>query len=72
MAWSLAELLAAEGRTKEAIAVLERHTPANSAILAWHLIDLGRVEDAVALLQQHDVTPVEPLWAGAPGDEPPF
>ncbi|MGW0701117.1 hypothetical protein ACWD0A_17745 [Streptomyces sp. NPDC002867] len=69
---SIAELVADAGRTEEAVAVLEQHTPADSSILAWHLIDLGRVKDAMALLQQREATPAEPLWTGAPDDEPPF
>ncbi|MFE7393354.1 hypothetical protein [Streptomyces sp. NPDC057582] len=32
--------------------------------------DLGRVKDAVTLLQQR--MPVEPLWTGTLADEPPF
>jgi thioredoxin-like negative regulator of GroEL len=51
-AWSIAELLADAGRTEEAVAVLAQHTPANSSVLAGHLIDLGRVKDAVTLLQR--------------------
>ncbi|MFG1805717.1 tetratricopeptide repeat protein [Streptomyces sp. NPDC049040] len=46
----IAGLLAEAGRTGEAVAYLERHAPDSSA-LAWHLIGLGRVEEAVAILQ---------------------
>ncbi|MFI9383091.1 tetratricopeptide repeat protein [Kutzneria sp. NPDC052558] len=51
-AGAIAELLAATGRTEEAVAVLEAHAPIDSSVLAWHLIDLGRIEEAVAVLQQ--------------------
>ncbi|MFG3383528.1 tetratricopeptide repeat protein [Streptomyces sp. NPDC047999] len=47
----IAELLAGAGRIEEAVVVLEQHASANSNDLAGHLIDLGRVNDAVALLQ---------------------
>ncbi|SEH00954.1 hypothetical protein SAMN05444920_118143 [Nonomuraea solani] len=71
-AWCVAELLADAGRTEEAVVVLERHQPANSTLLAGHLIDLGRVKDAVALLQRHEPKPAIPLWSDPPTDEPPF
>jgi tetratricopeptide (TPR) repeat protein len=48
----IAELLAGAGRTEEAVSVLELHAPSNSHVLAGYLIDLGRVEDALAALQQ--------------------
>ncbi|MFF2566754.1 hypothetical protein [Streptomyces sp. NPDC058084] len=50
-AWAISDLLAETGRTEEAVAALEPHAPANIGPLAGHLIDLGRVKDAVALLQ---------------------
>ncbi|MFB9388351.1 tetratricopeptide repeat protein [Streptomyces coeruleoprunus] len=68
---SIGALLADVGRTEEAVAVLEQHTPANSTVLAGHLIELGRVKDAVALLQERQARPVEPIWSGT-FDEPPF
>ncbi|MFE3142171.1 hypothetical protein [Streptomyces scopuliridis] len=68
----IAELLAGAGRTKEAVAVLEQHAPANSHDLAGHLIDLGRVKDAVVLLQQRDSEPVPPVWTGSLFNDPPF
>ncbi|MFJ4552057.1 tetratricopeptide repeat protein [Streptomyces sp. NPDC088817] len=51
-AWTISDLLAGVGRTEEAVTVLEPYTPANSQELARHLIDLGRVEDAISLLQR--------------------
>ncbi|MFG2628725.1 tetratricopeptide repeat protein [Streptomyces sp. NPDC048473] len=68
----IAELLAGAGRTEEAVAVLEQHAPANSNDLAGHLIDLGRVDDAVVLLQQRDSEPVSPVWTGSLFNDPPF
>ncbi|MGO1051434.1 tetratricopeptide repeat protein [Crossiella sp. CA198] len=53
-AWTISDLLAEAGRTEEAVAVLAAHAPANSEVLAGHLIDLGRIKDAVAVLQQHE------------------
>ncbi len=55
----LAELLAGAGRTEEAVAVLLAHFPANSHDLAGYLMDLGRIDEAVALL--HKDTPVQ-VW----------
>ncbi|MFE9816700.1 tetratricopeptide repeat protein [Streptomyces sp. NPDC005773] len=68
----IAELLADAGRTGEAVAVLAQHAPANSRELAGHLIDLGRVNDAVLLLQQRDSEPVSPVWTGSLFNDPPF
>ncbi|MFJ7591186.1 hypothetical protein ACIQZO_28185 [Streptomyces sp. NPDC097617] len=45
----IAGLLAGDGRTEEAVAVLLPHAPANGCELAGYLIDLGRVEEAVAV-----------------------
>jgi len=60
-AWTVSDLLAAGGRTEEAVAVLQPHASANSGPLAGHLIDLGRVKDAVALLRQGRPEPVVPV-----------
>lgn len=68
----IAELLAGVGRTEEAGAVLEQHASANSNELAGHLIDLGRVNDGVLLLQQRDSEPVSPVWTGSLLNDPPF
>ncbi|MFD7516722.1 hypothetical protein ACFV85_18190 [Streptomyces niveus] len=68
----IAELLAGAGRTEEAVAVLEQHAPANSNELAGYLIDLGRANDAVALLQQRDSELVSPVWTGSLINDPPF
>ncbi|HTI28370.1 MAG TPA: hypothetical protein VL652_45745, partial [Kutzneria sp.] len=48
----VSELLGEAGRTEEAVAVLEPHVSTNSSLLAWHLIDLGRIKEAVAVLQE--------------------
>ncbi|WP_405786839.1 hypothetical protein OG753_01950 [Streptomyces sp. NBC_00029] len=60
----IADLLAATGRTAEAVAILEQHAPYHHTALAGHLIELGRVEDAVALLQQREAEPFVPIWSG--------
>ncbi|MFD8693657.1 hypothetical protein [Kitasatospora purpeofusca] len=58
------------GRTEEAVALLDRHLPANRSDLAGYLVDLGRIHDAVALLQ-HDHRPS--AWSSAPwSSEPQF
>ncbi|MET9805496.1 MULTISPECIES: tetratricopeptide repeat protein [Streptomyces] len=68
----VATMLANAGRTEDAVTVLERYAPANSTTLAGYLIDLGRVMDALALLQHtHPPPPAVPptrQWL----DEPPF
>ncbi|MER5553201.1 hypothetical protein ABT001_16245 [Streptomyces sp. NPDC002793] len=67
----IAELLAGAGRTEEAVAVLEQHASANRHDLADYLIDLDRVEDALAVLQR--CTPRPPRPADGPWhDDPPF
>ncbi|MDQ1010309.1 putative negative regulator of RcsB-dependent stress response [Streptomyces sp. V4I23] len=71
-AWTISDLLAETGRIEEAVAVLEPHAPANSSLLAGHLIDLGRIKDAVALLQQRKNEPVTPVSTGLFSTEPPF
>ncbi|GAB3839440.1 hypothetical protein ACFPIJ_34880 [Dactylosporangium cerinum] len=68
---TLADLLAEDGRTEEAVAVLEQQGPDLSADLAWHLIGAGRVPEAVALLQRPQPRFVAPP-ADGPIDEPPF
>ncbi|MEU2492532.1 hypothetical protein [Streptomyces sp. NPDC007883] len=70
-AWTISDLLAETSRTEEAVAVLEPHAPANCGSLEGHLIDLGRVKDAVALLQQRKSEPVAPVWTGTFSTEPP-
>lgn len=71
-AWTISDLLAEIGRAEEAVTVLEPHAPANGGPLAGYLIDLGRVKDAVALLQQRTSEPVAPVWTGTFCTEPPF
>ncbi|MGW7821934.1 tetratricopeptide repeat protein [Streptomyces puniciscabiei] len=71
-AWSVSDLLAEAGRTEEAVAVLEQHLPFNSSLLARHLIDLGRIKDAVGVLQEPRTKPAEPVWTGTFSPEPPF
>lgn len=71
-AWTIPDLLTETGRIEEAVTVLEPHATTNSGLLADHLIALGRVKDAVALLQQRRSEPVEPVWTGTFSTEPPF
>ncbi|MEU1618677.1 hypothetical protein ABZ479_15430 [Streptomyces sp. NPDC005722] len=67
----IAELLAGAGRTEEAVAVLEPHASTNRHDLAGYLIDLGRIEDALTVLQRRD--PPLPGPTGGPWyDDPPF
>ncbi|SDT83404.1 hypothetical protein SAMN05216371_8229 [Streptomyces sp. TLI_053] len=67
-AWGISEVLAGAGRTEEAVAVLERGAPANGTLLARHFIDLGRVQDAVQVLQRPPAPAQDPVY----GAEPPF
>lgn len=62
--WTVADLLAAAGRTEAAVAVLEPHAHASPSSLAGHLITLGRVKDAVALFQQREAEPPARVWTG--------
>ncbi|MGW2648744.1 tetratricopeptide repeat protein [Streptomyces sp. NPDC001393] len=71
-AWSVSDLLAEAGRTEEAVAVLEQHLPSNGSLLARCLIDLGRIKDAVRVLQEPRPKPAEPVWTGIFSTEPPF
>ncbi|MGW5664032.1 tetratricopeptide repeat protein [Streptomyces sp. NPDC003758] len=71
-AWSVSDLLAQAGRTEEAVAILEQHLPFNSSLLARRLIDLGRIKDAVRVLQEPRPEPAEPVWTGTFSTEPPF
>lgn len=71
-AWTISDLLAEAGRTEEAVAVLEAHAPANSSALASHLINLGRIKDAVTILQERKYEPAAPVPASAFSTEPPF
>ncbi|MFE3270837.1 hypothetical protein [Streptomyces sp. NPDC059215] len=67
----IAELLAGARRTEEAVAVLRRHPRADRSDLAGYLIDLGRIEEAVAVLHQATPRPLKhPIPAGS--DDPPF
>ncbi|MFE7532365.1 hypothetical protein ACFU7Y_42730 [Kitasatospora sp. NPDC057542] len=56
-AGDIATLLADAGRTGETVAVLEQHPSANRRALAGYLIDLGRIDDAVAVLPRRDPRP---------------
>ncbi|MFD8598170.1 tetratricopeptide repeat protein [Kitasatospora sp. NPDC059646] len=72
-AWSLSHLLAEAGRTEEAVAVLEQHPGDNDTVLADHLIALGRIEEAVHLLQARPSNAPDPDPSGGTySDEPPF
>ncbi|WP_037606862.1 tetratricopeptide repeat protein [Streptacidiphilus rugosus] len=48
---AVAELLKLAGRPEEAVTVLRQQLPATRVALAEHLVDLGRVREAVAVLQ---------------------
>ncbi|MEW2624586.1 hypothetical protein [Streptomyces sp. NPDC048106] len=71
-AWALSDVLAEAGRAEEAAAVLEQHPTSNGSLRAERLIDLGRIEDAVRILQQPRITPTTPAWDGAHSADPPF
>ncbi|MEU5811477.1 hypothetical protein [Streptomyces sp. NPDC047718] len=72
-AWSLSDLLAGAGRTEEAAAVLEQHPTSNTSLRAERLIDLGRIKEAVHILQQRPQTaPADDPWAAFYSTEPPF
>ncbi|MEV8455451.1 hypothetical protein AB0467_34510 [Streptomyces sp. NPDC052095] len=68
----IARLLAAAGRAEEAVTVLQQHNRRNSHDLAGYLVDLGRVEEALAILLHRSppppLVPTTHLWS----DEPPF
>lgn len=68
----IAELLARSGRTEEAVAALEQHASTNSHDLAGHLVDLGRVEEALAVLQRRTPRPPPERRGGPWHDDPPF
>jgi hypothetical protein len=51
-ATTIAEMLATTGRIDEAAAVLEQHPSHNSSALAWHLLDLGRAQDAISATRE--------------------
>ncbi|MFB7334432.1 hypothetical protein ACFC00_22710 [Streptomyces adustus] len=67
----IAALLAGAGRTEEAVEALRPHAPANSREPAGYLVDLGRVEEAVAVLHQVKSAPPQPSTV-AWSEEPPF
>ncbi|MFG2814680.1 tetratricopeptide repeat protein [Streptomyces sp. NPDC048410] len=71
-AWALSDVLTGAGRTEEAAALLEQHPTSNGSLRAARLIDLGRVEDAVRVLQQPRARPATPASDGACSTEPPF
>ncbi|MDX3098800.1 hypothetical protein PV417_30530 [Streptomyces sp. ME19-03-3] len=67
----IARLLAGAGRTEEAVTVLQQHDRRNSHDLAGYLIEVGRLQDALALLQRSN--PRMPELTGDPWhDAPPF
>ncbi|QNS08162.1 tetratricopeptide repeat protein [Streptomyces xanthii] len=67
----LAAVLAAAGRTEEAVVLLRPHASANSHDLAAYLIELGRVDEAVTVLHQDRTGP--PRRSSAVRSlEPPF
>ncbi|GAB3835249.1 tetratricopeptide repeat protein [Dactylosporangium cerinum] len=67
-----AALLANAGRTEEAVEMLAHHEPGHGYHLATYLLDLGRVADAVAVLQRYEPRPMTPPQADNVVDEPPF
>ncbi|MEU4156528.1 hypothetical protein [Actinoplanes sp. NPDC026670] len=67
---AIAELLSGDGRHEEALEILESHDLRSTT--AAHLIELGRISEAVTLLQRHEPRPTEQLWTGTPDDPPPF
>ncbi|MDF0374365.1 tetratricopeptide repeat protein [Streptomyces sp. KA12] len=71
-AWVLSDVLAEAGRAEEAAAVLARHPTFGGSLRAERLIDLGRIEDAVRLLQQPISKPTTSTWDGVYSTEPPF
>ncbi len=68
----VARLLAGVGRTEEAVTVLQQYDRRNSHDLAGYLVDLGRVEEALAIVLHTSPSPsfmpTTHLWS----DEPPF
>ncbi|MFG3064808.1 tetratricopeptide repeat protein [Streptomyces sp. NPDC048231] len=68
----IAHLLADAGRPEEAVTVLRQHDRRNSHDLANYLVELGRVEEALAVVQHISppppLVPTTLLWS----DEPPF
>ncbi|MEU3822443.1 hypothetical protein AB0E74_22900 [Streptomyces sp. NPDC030392] len=71
-AWALSDVLAKAGRTEEADALLAQHPAVDSSLRAERLIELGRVRDAVRLLQEPISRPTTPARDGAYSTEPPF
>ncbi|MEU3078322.1 tetratricopeptide repeat protein [Streptomyces laurentii] len=70
--WTISHLLAEHGRVEDAVAVLEPRADTYRHQLASHLIELGRIQEAVPLLQQPAVGPEPPQWNGALFQDPPF
>ncbi|MFJ8981536.1 tetratricopeptide repeat protein [Streptomyces sp. NPDC102282] len=68
----IAHLFAGAGRIEEAVVVLQRHDRGISHDLAGYLVDLGRVEEALAIVLHRSppppLVPTTHLWS----DEPPF
>ncbi|MFG2116950.1 tetratricopeptide repeat protein [Streptomyces sp. NPDC048718] len=70
---AVSDLLAEHGRLEEAVALLrpyvesgtEADTEAAAHLLAGHLVELGRVREAVALFQQAAPEPEPLVWTGA-------
>ncbi|MEW1905160.1 hypothetical protein [Streptomyces sp. NPDC086147] len=68
----IAHLLAGAGRIEEAVTVLQQHDRSNDHDLAGYLVDLGHIEEALAILVHRSppppLVPTTHLWS----DEPPF
>ncbi|MEV0134890.1 hypothetical protein AB0H83_41355 [Dactylosporangium sp. NPDC050688] len=69
---TLAALLADAGRTEEAVELLAQDERGHGYDLSTYLLDLGRVADAIAVLQRYEPRPVAPPPFGDGVDEPPF
>ncbi|MFI5534170.1 hypothetical protein ACIA8O_37100 [Kitasatospora sp. NPDC051853] len=68
---AIARTLYDAGHTEEALTVLDPANPEDHPGMAAYLIHLGRIEDAVTLLQQDNGRPFS-QWGGNWCSEPPF
>jgi hypothetical protein len=67
-----AALLAEAGRTEEAVELLAHDERGHGYHLSTYLLDLGRVADAIAVMQRYEPRPVILPQTGDALDEPPF
>ncbi|MFD5071487.1 tetratricopeptide repeat protein [Streptomyces sp. NPDC058369] len=68
----IARLLADAARTEEAVTVLQPHEHRNSHDLAGYLIDLGRIDEALAVLQHPQPPTAAKTTTPLGPEEPPF